>query len=144
MGTEPPNRRFTPLRTGNLTPLGDLETAVMEVVWATPEDVSVTDVHQALLPRMQVAYTTVKTTMERLAEKGILSREREGKAYLYTASLSREALERRIVSATLDRLLEQFPETIASFFVSPDTPRDDDRLALLEEMIRRKREEKDA
>jgi predicted transcriptional regulator len=138
------NRRYTPLRTGNLTPLGDLEAAVMEVVWNAGKDISVSEVHQAMLPKMQVAYTTVKTTLERLDEKGILRRKRDGKAYWYQAALSRETLERRIVSATLDRLLEQFPETIASFFVSPNTSTEDDKLALMEEMIRRKREEQDA
>ena len=39
------------------------------------------------------AYTTLMTTMERLHRKGILARERAGRAFVYEARFSREALE---------------------------------------------------
>lgn len=115
----------------------------MRIVWSQLEDVSVGDVHTALAQTQQAAYTTVKTTMERLADKGILSQTRGSKAYLYRAAVSQEELERRIVTATIDRLMEEFPEAVASFFVRPDAQISDERLELLSEMIRRKREEPD-
>ena len=116
----------------------------MDVVWSRSGAVSVGDVHAALPGEHQVAYNTVKTTMERLAEKGILSRAKQGKAYLYTASVTRDELERRIVSATLDRLVERFPQAVASFFVRPDPGLSDEKLALLQEAIERAREGSDA
>ena len=66
-------RRFAPRKTGDASPLGQLESAVMEVVWSRTEPTTVSDVHSALPPEEPVAYNTVKTTMERLAEKGILT-----------------------------------------------------------------------
>lgn len=138
------NRRFSPRRTGDASPLGNLEMAVMVIIWSHTEALSVSEVHTALEPSHPIAYTTVKTTMERLADKGILSRQRDGKAYHYQAAVPREELERRIVTATLDRLVTQFPEAVASFFVRPDTQISEERLALLSEIIRRKREEPDA
>lgn len=133
-------RRFVPRKTGDASPLGQLESALMEVVWSHPEPISVAEVHAALPPEPAVAYTTVKTTLERLAIKGILSRTKEGKAYLYQAAVSREDLERRIVSDVLTRLVEQFPQAVASFFVRPGPGLSEEKLALLLEAIERQRE----
>lgn len=138
------NRRFVPRRTGDTTPLGQLETAVMEVVWESPGAVQVADVHQGLPAETRGAYNTVKTTMERLAKKGILVRAREGKAYLYSPAVTREALERRIVTNALDRLVEQFPEAVASFFVQPAPAVSQEKLALLLEAVERRTEPRDA
>lgn len=112
----------------------------MEAVWAASEDLSVGDVLEALPGEHPAAYNTVKTTMERLAEKGILTRSRQGKAYLYRAAVNRDELERRIVSNALDRLVEQFPQAVASFFVQPDPQVSREKLVLLQEAIERRRE----
>lgn len=116
----------------------------MEAVWVRSGPASVGEVHEALPPERRVAYNTVKTTMERLSEKRILSREKEGKAYFYEAAVSREELERRIVATALDRLVEQFPEAVASFFVKPEPGLTEEKLALLLEAVERKREDADA
>ena len=133
-------RRFVPRKTGDASPLGHLETAVMDVIWAAPGAVQVGDVHAGLQPDARGAYNTVKTTMERLAEKGILSRTRQGKAYLYRAAVTRDELERRIVSNALHRLVEQFPQAVASFFAQPELALSEDKLALLMEAVERRRE----
>lgn len=138
------NRRFVPPRTGDAGPLGQLESAVMAVIWSHDQPLSVGEVHAALPVEARGAYTTVKTTLERLATKGILARTRAGKAYLYGAAVSREELERRIVSGVLDRLLEQFPRAVVSFFARPDTSLSPEKLALLTEAIERRREDEDA
>jgi predicted transcriptional regulator len=70
--------------------LGPLEAEVMEVVWASNGPVSV----RAALERLNngrlqpLAYTTVMTVMARLVEKEVLSRRREGRGYVYEASVS--------------------------------------------------------
>jgi predicted transcriptional regulator len=124
--------------------LGRLETAVMEVVWSSREAVQVSDVHAALPPDFRGAYNTVKTTMERLADKRILTRVKQGKAYLYQPAVTQDELERRIVSNALDRLVEQFPAAVASFFVQPDPGVSEEKLALLMEAVERRRETPDA
>jgi predicted transcriptional regulator len=127
-----------PHRTGDASPLGELERAVMEVIWRHPQPLSVSAVHAALPVEAPVVYTTVKTTMERLEEKGILHRTKSGKAYLYRAAVTQEELERRIVSKVLDRLVEQFPQAVASFFVHPDPQLSEAQLALLTEAVERR------
>jgi predicted transcriptional regulator len=131
-------RRFVPRKTGDASPLGQLESAVMETIWSLDRQVCVADVLEALPSEHAVAYNTVKTTMERLEEKNILGRVKQGKAYFYRADVSREELERRIVSHALDQLVEQFPQAVASFFVQPDAKLSEEKLALLQEAIERR------
>ena len=69
--------------------LGDLETEVMGVVWEKRK-ATVQDVKEALAPRRSLAYTTVMTVMSRLAQKGILERQKEGRAFYYTPVASQE------------------------------------------------------
>jgi len=137
-----PARRFAPRKTGDASPLGQLESAVMDVIWSRSGPVSVGDVHAALPAEPHIAYTTVKTTMERLADKRILSRAKSGRAYFYQATVSREDLERRIVCRVLDRLVEQFPHAVASFFARPDPGLSEEQLALLAEAIERQRRDR--
>lgn len=76
--------------------LGDLERAVMDQVWALGDagepSVSVREVHAALSGTRDLAYTTVMTVMGRLADSGLLVKERAGRAYLYAAAGTREEL----------------------------------------------------
>lgn len=71
--------------------LGPLEAEVMRLVWERGE-VQVEDVHQALLRSREIAYTTVMTVMTRLTRKGLLTRERRGRAYLYRPARRREEM----------------------------------------------------
>ena len=76
--------------------LGELERAVMDTVWQAEQagraPVSVRDVHRALAPSRDLAYTTIMTVMGRLTDSGLLTQERSGRAYLYAAADSREEL----------------------------------------------------
>ena len=70
--------------------LGPLESEIMSLVWGSPGSVSVRDVAEKLNDgrRDALAYTTVMTVMTRLAEKGVLTRAREGRGYRYEAVAS--------------------------------------------------------
>src|SRR5688572_8069575 len=76
--------------------LGPLETDVMEAVWARG-DATVRDVHATLARRRDIAYTTVMTTMSRLAAKGLLERDSSGLAHRYRPAVSREEYARSTV-----------------------------------------------
>ena len=88
-----------------LTPmLGPLEHRVMETVWGRGE-CSVKDVHAGF--EAPAAYTTVMTTMDRLYKKGLLARRKQGRAYLYSATASRDELDSSMASGFLEVLLGQ-------------------------------------
>jgi predicted transcriptional regulator len=112
-----PIRRIKPDKTGVNAPLGDLEQAVMKRVWGSGEaGVLAGDVQQEIDKEHPIAITTVLTTLDRLRDKGIVQREREGKAYRYWTAVSEEELQQRIVGGVLDRLIAQFPKAVAAYF----------------------------
>src|SRR5215831_2036930 len=67
---------------------GDLEGAIMEHVWSADQPLLVREIQQALRPER--AYNTVWTVTEILYRKGWLTREKEGRAYRYRATVSRD------------------------------------------------------
>jgi predicted transcriptional regulator len=66
---------------------GELQNQVMRVLWRL-ESGSVEDVRRGLPARKRGAYTTVQTVLNRLAERGLVRREREGNLILYRPRLS--------------------------------------------------------
>jgi predicted transcriptional regulator len=70
--------------------LGPLEAEVMELLWAAGEPMSVRAVLDQLNARRSepLAYTTVMTTLARLAEKQILARTRSGRGFVYEPAVS--------------------------------------------------------
>ncbi|RXW31601.1 BlaI/MecI/CopY family transcriptional regulator [Propioniciclava flava] len=69
--------------------LGDLEHAVMDVLWARKAPTPVRDVHDELAQHREIAYTTVMTVLDRLAKKGVVLRRLDGRAWLYEPARSR-------------------------------------------------------
>ena len=72
----------------SMTPLqGDLQMQVMKALWHL--DVGTVERVRAALPeRYRGAYTTVQTVLNRLAERGLVARERAGKTIEYRPRLS--------------------------------------------------------
>lgn len=120
------------------TALGRLERQVMDVVWQH-QTVSVRDV-QAAMPR-RVAYTTVMTTMDRLFKKGMLERERDGRAFRYRAACTREEMERMVAGGLLRALLEAggAARPMLSNLVDAIGEKDAALLEELEQLVREKR-----
>lgn len=104
--------------------LGPLESEVMEAVWDRG-DTTVRDVHASLAGRRNIAYTTVMTTMGRLATKGLLKRDTSGLAHRYRAALSRDEYARSTVHSVVDWLVHSFPEPAISYFVDVVNEGDD-------------------
>lgn len=75
-------------REGQNVVFGPLEGEVMEVVWRSAGPTTVREVVEDLNRSRSdpLAYTTVMTVMSRLAEKGVLSRAKAGRSYVYEAS----------------------------------------------------------
>jgi predicted transcriptional regulator len=81
---------------------GDLEAVVMDRLWEREGATTVRAVFEDLLHDREIAYTTVMSTMDNLHRKGWLSREREGKAYLYVPSMTREQYSAQLMRDALD------------------------------------------
>ncbi len=123
--------------------LGPLETDVMETVWRMG-DATVRDVHAELADRRDLAYTTIMTTMARLAAKGLLTRDTTGLAHRYRPTVSREDYARSTVASVVDWLVQSFPEPAMSYFVEKiDDTSDADVLSTLRASIDARRAEED-
>lgn len=72
--------------------MGDLERAVMDQLWLAPRPQTVRQVHGELSARRVLAYTTVMTVLRRLADKGLVVRDRHERAHRYSAARSRDEL----------------------------------------------------
>ncbi|MGH8826732.1 MAG: BlaI/MecI/CopY family transcriptional regulator [Jiangellaceae bacterium] len=81
---------------------GDLEAEIMGQVWRSDGPVLVRDVVEGIRRERQVAFTTVQTVMEILYRKGWLARAKEGRAYRYRASRSREEYTAQLLSEAFD------------------------------------------
>jgi BlaI family penicillinase repressor len=64
--------------------LGDLQAEVMTVLWELGE-ATVEEVRAQQPARRRSAYTTVQTVMNRLVDRGLLTRRRRGRAFVYSA-----------------------------------------------------------
>lgn len=111
--------------------LGSLERQIMGAIWALGE-ATVGDVHARL--DTTNSYETIKTVMARLAEKGLLIREVDKRAYVYRAVLSQEALETQVSRQMIDSLLTGFGSCAISQFadVLKEKP---EQLAELRELL---------
>lgn len=70
----------------------------MDRLWAAGRPMLVREVLEELREQRPLAYTTVMTVMDKLHRKGWLTREREGRAYLYQPSASRETYAAELMS----------------------------------------------
>lgn len=80
--------------------LGPLERKVLAQVWAS-KSVTVRELLKG--GKIQLAYTTVMTTLDRLFKKGLLDRAEEGKAFRYFACGTPADLSRVVAVAGLRR-----------------------------------------
>jgi predicted transcriptional regulator len=70
--------------------LGELEEAVMGVLWQAQSPLTVRDVLSEINRSRALAYTTVMTVLDNLHRKGWAQRERSGRAYRYRPTEARE------------------------------------------------------
>lgn len=117
--------------------LGELEREVMNLLWSASKPSSVRDVHERLGDRL--AYTTVMTTLDRLHKKGLLARRSEGRAFMYTARLSREEFDRQLATDVIGGLLDRGAEPIVACIVDAVSDHDAELLDELDRLIQRKR-----
>lgn len=119
--------------------IGELEAEVMSVVWEKGR-ASVQDVKDALEPRRSLAYTTVMTVMSRLAEKGMLAREKEGRAYYYTPAATQEKVAGSLLQSLVRRLYDGATGKAIAQLLESDEQVDDAELERLEALIHSRRQ----
>lgn len=97
--------------------LGELESQIMEIVWARGNAVSVKAVAEVLSKKRPIAYTTVMTVMARLSAKDILERRIAGNSYLYKPKVSKEKFIAKAVHGIFSQTLTSLGEGVLAHFI---------------------------
>jgi BlaI family penicillinase repressor len=88
-----------------MTAISEAEAQVMEVLWRkSPQGTD--EIAKALEGQQDWQLSTVKTLVNRLLTKGAISAEKDGRRYLYTPVLQRDAWLKEQSIGLLDRLFD--------------------------------------
>lgn len=117
--------------------LGELEAAVMETLWSQGP-LSIAGVRAALAPR-ELAFNTVMTVLNRLAEKGLLRRDQTQRRSVYSPLVTREAFVRRLTREVAGGLVRDFGQYAVAQFVAALEQEDPERLGELEALLKARR-----
>src|SRR5437660_11979425 len=98
-----------------------LELQCLKVLWQRGEG-TVSDVQQALEPRRKLAYTTVMTLLDRLLRKGVVTRRKAGRAFIYVPAVSRESLRAIAVRELLDNFFDSSESALVKYMETRGGP----------------------
>lgn len=108
--------------------MGELEAAVMETMWAADDGLTPREVHDRVADGL--GYTTVMTVVTRLWDKGLLTREPEGRSFRYRPTTTAADHHGDRMRAALAKAADR-PAVLAAFVSQLD---DTDR-ALLADLL---------
>ena len=121
--------------------LGELEQQIMDIVWEC-KNCSARDVLTMLERDKKLAYTTVATILQRLYDKGLLTRKENSIGYIYSPKVSKEKYTKNVAQSFLKNFINSFGDTaIASFADSIDKLPEKKRkyfLEILDEYVKNK------
>lgn len=99
--------------------LSPLETGTLILLWRL-EKARVREIHNRLKKNRKVALTSIAVTLDRLHQKGIVSRTvekgRGGGHYIYFPKTTKQEFEESIVDHTVNRLINNFGPIAANYF----------------------------
>lgn len=107
------------------TSLGDLERAVMKILWANAPGAGLTvrEVRDRLTDR-DLAYTTVMTVLSRLETKEVTSRKKDGRSWRYRPAATRESLTAEAMRTPLHDLSGAERQSAILHFLAGASPDD--------------------
>lgn len=122
--------------------LGELEMAVLEYVWKRGSS-DVKKAHGDVGTERGITHNTVQSTFKRLWEKGLLSREKDGHAYVYSPRIDRKQLTEIMVGELVDQVAGTDVQVALEAFVNLADRAGDDTLAALESLVAARRRAED-
>lgn len=141
---EPAASSFRPSREGLAQVLGELEAEIMEFLWSTrKKPLPARSVADHVGSRRGIKYITVVTVLNNLCRKGLLRREKDGRAYVYEPVLEREEFLGRVSREVLSGMVRLGPEVAVNSFVEVLAELDPDQLDRLREKLAKRRKGKE-
>ncbi len=97
--------------------LGELQHAIMRVLWARDE-ATVAEVHEALFDERGLAPTTIATMLRKMEDKGVVAHRVEDRHFVYRPMVTEDAVRSSMVGELLDRLFAGDPAALVSHLVA--------------------------
>ena len=91
-----------------------LELLCLNALWSL-EQGRAKDVRQFVANSRILAYTTVMTVLDRLARRGLITRRKAGRAFVYAPAVSRDAMRRLALKEFLDSYFESSQDQLLQF-----------------------------
>ena len=118
---------------------GELELAILKIIRELGR-VTVREVYEKL--GSEGGYTTIMTVMSRMADKGELMREKEGKHYIYWIVSHNESSSKSMLKRIQDKIFGGKPTAMVSYLLDADDEISDKDLEEIEKLIHKRRAEK--
>ena len=119
----------------NKKQLGDLQLAIMRVLWDGGE-ASAAEVHRALWEDRGLAPTTIATMLVKMERKGVVTHRPEGRRYLYRPTVSEAEVTRSMVGQLAERLFQGDVHALVSHLLA-EHESEQDELGELKALIER-------
>ena len=116
--------------------LGDLQLAIMRVLWSEGE-ASASAVHRALWEERGLAPTTIATMLRKMEQKGVVSHVLEGRKFVYRPETTEAGVRRSMVAQLAQRLFGGDVAAFASYLIS-ENEIDSAELSELEKLVAQK------
>lgn len=121
--------------------LSEFELDVMQLLWQH-EPCTAMDLHQQLSQHKQVAYTTLKTIIDRLEQKGAVQRAgQQGKAIIYRSCVSQNALSDQATPGFMQRFFGGNSRSLIAHFIQQEQLSADD-ITYLQNLLKDKQQQK--
>ncbi len=114
--------------------LGDLELTLLEHLWTRGAG-DAKAVHGVIGRPRGITLNTVQSTLKRLHEKGLLSRDKVSHAYIYAPTVGREEFQQRVLREVMDSMMDGEPESMLAAFVDLTERAGTGQLERLEAMV---------
>ena len=115
--------------------ISDAELEVMEALWSSDAPLTATEVANRIPDDRRWSIATVKTMLSRLSAKGAISYSEEGRRYLYSAAVARDAYVGRESRRFVDQLFGGRLSPLVARLAEEDAL-DDEDIAAIEAILK--------
>ncbi len=118
-----------------IKPISDAELDVMEVLWAAVEPLTAVEIGDLVGADRGWSLATVKTMLSRLTAKGAITYRQDGRRFLYSPAIDREAYVGRESRRLVDRLFGGRLSPLMAKLAEEDAL-DDEDIAAIEKLLK--------
>lgn len=122
--------------------LGDLQLAIMRVLWARGE-ASASEVHKALLDERGLAVTTIKTMLRKMEDRKIVAHRANGRQFIYRPLFAESEVREGMVDDLVKRMFRGDGTALVNHLIEAGEI-DADEIDDLKALLSRKRKERES